>query len=116
MVTQIQLQQALDALKESITGSISDLKKSTDENQVEVVNKIESLAQRINSVEQMIDVCVQDVSELKEQVQENKVRYETKIENLNMRIVLLEDKLIALESLPGKVVKQRELTEERTNR
>ena len=77
---------------------------------------MEALAQRMTSVEQVLDSCVNDITEVKIQIQEYKSRFDEQITNLNMRIVALEDKVLSLQSLPVKVAKQRELTEERTNR
>ena len=108
MVSNVQLQQSVD----KILLSISDLKKSTDETKVELLNKFDDLAERIDSIEAKVDTNKEATDALSTIVEENKAE----LIRLNLRIVSLEDKVKMLETIPEKLNETRETVEERTNR
>ena len=98
MVSNVQLQQAID----KISNGITDLKQLVESNKNELCGKIDAVAKRIDNIEKTVET--------------NKERTDSAITALNQRIVKLEDKVLELELLPAKVKKLEENIEERTNR
>ena len=116
MVSNVQLQNALDSLKSSITDCISDHKRATDQNNKELMEKIDIISNRITVLEERTDSLTEDVAVLTERVENDKVNSDVVIEQLKVQVGQLLQKVAVLEQLPVKVDHLKELNEERTNR
>ena len=111
-VSNAQLQLQLTTIAESI----ADFKTTSEANKVELIDKIDSLANRIAVVETKIEQNAEANADLSRKVDENKASATNEIQILVTRIAALEAKVATLEVLPEKVKKLTEVCEERTNR
>lgn len=116
MVTVKELQSALDSFKLTIVESIDEHKKISEQNTKNLITRIDTIVNKIGSIEEKVTSLAGDVDVLTTRVESDKNILDDKIQALQQQVMSLTNKVAVLESLPAKVQQQRELTEERTNR
>jgi hypothetical protein len=116
MVTNAQLQQQMESFQKSILESIHDLKKTSQAENQDILEKIDGLSTRLNTIESGLSELSEAHDELSQEVDSLKTDTTDQLKVLTDKIDILERKVKTLEGLPEKVNSLTELTEERTNR
>ena len=116
MVTNAQIQTQIEGFHTSILESIAEFKKTSEENNNVLLDKIGTLNARIDNFETQVNEISEAQDELVKSVDDYKVSNTNNIQLLVDRITLLEGKVATLEPLTEKVKNLTELCEERTNR
>ena len=112
MVSNVQLSNAIESLRQTVSDSITDNKRSNDM----LLEKIELISTRIGVIEGKVETVADELYAVSNKVNENQTNNDNIIEELKGRINTLETKLTNMENLSEKFNDLRELTEERTNR
>ena len=116
MVSNAQLQQQMDENQRLLLQTIAEFKTSTESAQTEILEKFDGISTRLTNLEARVATAEAAHEELNTKCEQDKNSTDTEIQNLKDRISNLEAKLVLLDSLPDRVKKLTEVTEERTNR
>ena len=99
-----------------MASSIEESKKTSEQNKNELMEKIDGVNKRLESVESRIDELFEENDNLGRTIETNQASASNEIQLLRDQISTLEEKIVTLETLPKEIDDLKELTEERTNR
>ena len=90
--------------------------QEVQQNNEDVLEKINNAMEKMEIMENKVIEINAANEDLSRKLEEHKALNETKIESLAMRIQTLENEVLALNRLPGRIKELEEKVEERTNR
>ena len=115
-VSNAQLATQMETFQKAVLDSIDNFKKTSQEQNEDVVQKIGDVTQRLVTIETRIDELSDSHDNLQQRFGEHVTQTTDDVKLLIERVKKLEEKVEILEQLPKKVNDLTEQLEERTNR